>query len=456
MRAVLILLLLGLLGCDSTGIELESDVPREPTGDPVDPVDPWRPDPYPDPDVDPYVPPPTDSDSDTISDEDEGFRWYQDTDGDTVPDYLDSDSDNDGLTDILEAGDRDITTPPIDTDSDRTPDFQDTDSDGNGVPDSIEGYVDTDDDATPDYRDFDNDGDGINDETEIGENPDSPVDHDHDRHPDYLDTDSDNDTILDMHERPAHMDLDADTVPDRHDLDSDGDTIPDMTEAGDTDPPTPPVDTDGDGTPDFRDLDSDGDGLPDLWEAENGLDPTSEDSDMDMIPDLLEVGCLSDPLDSSSTPSSPAVWCFRMSFDVDPSPVMGTVVVATTSGSSAWATTEVRDDASDSVDTVSAFLSRVEPNIYGGVADPEDPTRICVSGLSVEDRFAPLDGNPDSFTSVPADTILCFDIYPKRNVTVTGTDEPQVYPAELDLVTGSGVLETRQLSFFIPPVFDYP
>jgi MYXO-CTERM domain-containing protein len=44
-----------------------------------------------------------------------------------VPDYLDIDSDNDGLYDFWEAGDSDPETPPIDSDGDGAPDFRQSD-----------------------------------------------------------------------------------------------------------------------------------------------------------------------------------------------------------------------------------------------------------------------------------------------------------------------------------------
>src|SRR5690606_10477383 len=56
--------------------------------------------------------------------------------GDGIPDYLDGDSDGDGLLDELEAGAS--CDEPRDTDGDGTPDFQDTDSDNDGVDDQFE------------------------------------------------------------------------------------------------------------------------------------------------------------------------------------------------------------------------------------------------------------------------------------------------------------------------------
>ena len=55
----------------------------------------------------------------------------------------------------MEAGDDDLTTPPVDTDGDGIPDYRDLDSDGDGVPDADEGSGDRDGDGIPDYRDPD-------------------------------------------------------------------------------------------------------------------------------------------------------------------------------------------------------------------------------------------------------------------------------------------------------------
>jgi len=216
----------------------------------------------------------SDADGDTISNGDEGNDTSVNTDGDEYPDWLDYDSDGDGISDALEAGDADPATPPIDTDGDGTPDFRDTDADGDLIDDSVEldenfAIVDTDGDTTPDH----------------------------------LDTDSDGDSILDLHERAD--DRDGDGKANFRDLDSDGDGIPDKLEAGDADPLTPPVDHDGDSIPDFLDLDSDGDFVPDAQEDPNGngivdpgeSSPISADTDGDGTPDLVEWIAGSDPND---------------------------------------------------------------------------------------------------------------------------------------------------------------
>jgi gliding motility-associated-like protein len=217
----------------------------------------------------------TDSDGDGISDLIEGTR---DSDGDGTPDYKDLDSDGDGISDAIEGS--------ADADGDGIPNFRDLDSDGDGISDAIEGIADTDNDGRPNFLDTDSDADGIPDSVE------GSTDTDGDGTPDYKDLDSDGDGIPDSIE--GTTDTDGDGIPNYKDTDSDGDGISDSAEKGSN--PLSPRDTDGDGTPDYKDLDSDGDGIPDSVEGitdtdgdglANYLDP---DSDGDGIPDSVEKG----------------------------------------------------------------------------------------------------------------------------------------------------------------------
>jgi hypothetical protein len=96
-----------------------------------------------------------------------------------------------------------------------------TDSDGDGIPDVVESTDgDADGDGIPNYQDDDSDGDGIPDSEEAGGgNPCVPVDTDGDGTPDFLDTDSDNDGLTDDEERalgtdPLSQDTDGDGIPD--------------------------------------------------------------------------------------------------------------------------------------------------------------------------------------------------------------------------------------------------
>lgn len=360
-----ILFAFGAYGCDDSATPTSSDSNQETPDNPDQPINPDNPD-TPDkpdnpdkpnnPDEPKQCQAQPDEDGDTISDADEGRDLtsgendanHRDSDGDTIPDYLDPDSDNDTIPDRIEAGnDGCSANPPFDTNMDFEPDYLDADSDGNGIPDAFEGCydptnpytasatpatavcdnpTDTNGDTIPDYRDNDNDGDSISDRDEISGlsgtaddavngtfsgdcdgdgkhdtlgSPDNPIDCDGDTIPDYMDPDSDNDTIPDRVEgRYMINNLFA-----RYNKDADGDTIPDADEAGDD--PKNPRDTDGDTIPDYLDLDSDGDGLLDAWEREHeGYNPYLEDTDGDGVSDLVEFGARTDPADPSDNPQS--------------------------------------------------------------------------------------------------------------------------------------------------------
>ncbi len=169
-----------------------------------------------------------------------------DADGDGIPNFLDLDSDNDGIPDVIESGgtdaDRDgradgtvgttVTTngipssagtgntPTATADGDSIPDYLDIDADNDGIPDNIEGQ------PTKGYiapsgvgsgiTDANNNGVDDNYETGgfVGLNPENTDGTDN---PDYLDSDSDNDGILDIAENG-----DADNTLSGTDTDGDG------------------------------------------------------------------------------------------------------------------------------------------------------------------------------------------------------------------------------------------
>lgn len=188
----------------------------------------------------------TDSDNDGLPDAAEGRA---DSDGDGLPNFLDKDSDNDGIADAVEK--------MVDSDKDGKANCIDTDSDGDGIEDKLEGLTDTDADGKPNYLDTDSDGDDISDKVEGSQ------DRDGDGIPNFLDLDSDGDGIPDKVE--GTKDSDKDGKPNYLDKDSDNDTMGDDMEAGND--PANPRDTDSDGTPDYLDTDSDEDGIPDKVEA---------------------------------------------------------------------------------------------------------------------------------------------------------------------------------------------
>ncbi len=115
-----------------------------------------------------------------------------------------------------------------------------------------------------------------------------------------------------------------------------------------------------------------------------------------------------------------------------------------------------RDDDTDLVDAT-MFIERIAPNPVGGVSDPADPTMICVGGLTIADTSAPPDGQPDEFLDVLPGTVVCFDIFPARNMTIEPTDEPQVFKAYIDVIgEGITVLDTREVFFMVPPKIEGP
>ncbi|MDD2942445.1 MAG: hypothetical protein PHC51_05690 [bacterium] len=196
------------------------------------------------------------------------------------------DSDGDGILNSVETVG--MTCP--DSDGDGVANHLDTDSDDNGISDTIEYAAgnDHDGDGIDDYRDTDDDNDGISDWLElVDEGNDALGDQDGDGVPNWQDLDSDNDGILDSEE--GNSDSDGDGVPDYLDLDSDKDGISDIVEAGG-------VDVDGDGRGDLP-VDSDGDGLLDIFDSDSfGVALSPFDSDGDGNDDYLDIDADNDGL----------------------------------------------------------------------------------------------------------------------------------------------------------------
>lgn len=112
-------------------------------------------------------------------------------------------------------------------------------------------------------------------------------------------------------------------------------------------------------------------------------------------------------------------------------------------------TARARDADDDGVDAT-IFIERLEANETGGIADPRDPSVICLGGLTAEDRTG--DGFLDTFLDVPPATPVCFDVVVRMNTSVMPTDTPQVFRAQIDVLgDGVTVLDTRDVFFLVPP-----
>ncbi len=253
-----------------------------------------------------------DSDSDGVID-----AHDIDSDNDGIPDNIEAqiegsyvapsgaDDDGDGLDNAYDTDDGGVPISIANTDGTDNPDYLDADSDNDGVPDRIEGHDANADgiaDVLPAAGNADADGDGLNDNFDLIAAPDaanatgsnSPLQNtDGVGSRDWRDTDDDGDGI-----DTAGEDSNANADP--GDDDADGDGRPDYLDSS-------VADTDGDGTLDQEDpdnadpcvpsvsgtgcaLDSDNDGVPDSEELNNGTDPNNADSDGDGIPDGVENG----------------------------------------------------------------------------------------------------------------------------------------------------------------------
>ncbi|OAV43162.1 hypothetical protein A3850_001025 [Lewinella sp. 4G2] len=294
-----------------------------------------------------------------------------DTDGDDIPDYLDLDSDNDGITDAIEGGGTDENGDGV-----QGPGIE-NDSDSDGLADSVDPIDNTDfsadsgtpleipnsdDDANPNYLDLDSDDDGIFDVIEAGVDdgdgnglvdsgtgnsvPDSDLDgladivdpiddlaatagtgtpatlpnSDDDEFPNYIDIDSDDDGILDNLEAQL---TDAAPLIVAVGADDDMDGIDNAFDSGAPEwggaPGLDPVDTDeadDPDTPDYVDTDTDGDGIDDI--DENGLGtPTGMDANMDGLDDGFPTTQTFADLSNDALPGTPEVDFREAGVDTD-------------------------------------------------------------------------------------------------------------------------------------------
>jgi len=268
---------------------------------------------------------------------------YPDTDGDDVPDHLDQDSDNDGISDQREYDTAwaaaDLPANPLDIDADGLINPLDLDSDNDGIFDFDEEHVDqyrhtnariryksgrlnaTRTSTGTVHEISDSDGDGIRNlaDADIGNRPDqdgdniadeADVDHavfesaevsdrDQDGIEDAFNWDLNNDGLVDIHSHYA--DYSAGITKWRYD--NDGDGLPNIYDSQNDkafempDPSIDPatIDSDRDGLNNAEELlagtslflvDTDGGGVNDDWEVANGFDPLDSSDDSSIPPDL--------------------------------------------------------------------------------------------------------------------------------------------------------------------------
>ncbi|MBL9038109.1 MAG: OmpA family protein, partial [Archangium sp.] len=247
-----------------------------------------------------------DSDNDGVSDLVEGKATCADADANSVCDG--DDADGDGVRSSGDGAPAAFGAPgggsTPDTDGDGAPDFRDLDSDNDGLSDLVEGgsgCADSNRDAVCDGTDTDKDGlpatsDGQ--PTRFGGTARPRPDTDGDGVPDFRDLDSDNDGRSDLIEGGSGC-TDADTNGVCDGLDPDGDGIVESADHAPTtfgNAPKPDTtgdlpDADSDGTPDFRDTQSDGKNFdvdPRLDADRDGVIDQVEDADGDGIADLID------------------------------------------------------------------------------------------------------------------------------------------------------------------------
>lgn len=267
----------------------------------------------------------------------DGVNDNFDKDKDGIPNFLDKDSDNDGIPDVVESG-------GVDTNGDgRIDNYSDTDFDGfsQNVDASATIYLsgqglgatDLDGDGVPNYLDKDSDNDGVPDLVEVygtdannDGRVDTFVDVDLDGFADAVDGDVGNDGVAENTANAllktgadGNNDGRADTYPNKnfdsdgkanpYDLDSDADGIADVREAGfgdtnfdgradgivNSDGWIASIaalsslnlpNTDASGRPNIYDIDADNDGIPDNVEGLPTLSyllPAGADTDGDGI-----------------------------------------------------------------------------------------------------------------------------------------------------------------------------
>ena len=320
-----------------------------------------------------------DSDNDGIPDVVESYGV--DTDGNGIIDSY-TDTDGDGFSQNVDANNTGVTGSNVglgaqDFDGDGIPNYLDTDSDNDGIPDAVEvAGLDADNDGKLDNY-IDANADGISDN-----NVNVTA---------LLTTGADIAPVNGRADDWPFKNLDRDLRPNAYDVDADGDGIVDVIEAG-----LPDVNlngivdgvigangwstsvsglvalnlssTDGDGKPDYMDIDSDEDGIPDNIEGQSTAGyrlPTLVDADGDG---------LMNPYDNLPAAFSGA-GIFVYDHDVDNTP-------------------DYRDLDTDA----DGLIDRVEGNDFNLNGSPDDNvtlTGLDTDGDGLDNRFDSLNSTID-------------------------------------------------------------
>ena len=360
---------------------------------------------------------------------------------DTVPDYIDDDSDGDGIPDIAENGNINNTVLGVDTDGDGLDDNFDNiddsaitgatvndginppnaanlgDADGDGEVDYRD-ILDTDGDGIPDPLDVDDDNDGIAD---VDENPagiDPSADNDGDGVPNYLD-DNPNNAVIgnDDGEIEDGFDFDNDGIPNHFDIDSDNDGITDVVETGngalDTDNDgdidaddtgfadadsdgqadatvgTTPLNTDGNANdgPDFLDIDADDDGIPDNVEAQptvGYIPPSGTDANNNGLDDAYEGPDFIDTPEDTDSDTTPDY----LDTDSDDDGVDDVVEAGQGTFAGTDADGDGLDDGFDTSDDT-GVVPDVNDNLDGGAADTDNDDDAATPEVDFRETLDP-------------------------------------------------------------------
>ena len=425
-----------------------------------------------------------DNDNDGILDSVEGTI---DTDGDGIPNNRDLDSDGDGIPDNIEAqttsgyiapnnvySTTGIDTAygtgltPVNTDGADNPDYLDTNSDNEGANDTTEASLTLSGtvgknglDNNLEASDFWNDVNGnLNDPTTLpdldgdkasgGDVDYRDNDDDNDGVSNTVDLDNDNDGILDSVEGIG--DSDADGIPDNRDLDSDNDGIPDNIEAQTTSgyiapnnvysatgidtaygTGLTPVDTDGDGTKDYLDANSDNEGTNDTSEA--GL----------MLSGTVGLNGLDNNIDTADN------WLDTNGTINDPTTLPDKDGDVLTVGDVDYRDNDVDNDGIDNVtdldDDNDGILDTVE-----GTADPDGdgfPNNIDLDsdGDGIPDNIEAQTTNgfiaPGTFTDTNSDGVNDVYVGGLTPVNTDGTDNPDYLDLDSDNEGGNDTVEAN-------------